>query len=447
MSFCNKISRRKWLVDSSLAAGAWISAARPVHSQPPRSANDAIRFACVGVEGMGKNNRTAAAKYGDVVALCDVDEQNLDKAAADHPNAVRSFDFRKMFEGHGKRFDAVVISTPDHAHTAIALMALRAGKHVYCEKGLCRYLYEARLLGQVARTSNLATQMGNQGTARNQMRRAIERIREGVIGQIREVHIWTNRPVWPCGADLVPKLGEKPPTTLHWDEFVGPAQMTPFSPDYHPFKWRAWWRFGNGALGDMGAHSMNAAFHACDLTNPVSIEAQHSGHNGISYPKSAFVRWEFAATPKRGPITLNWYDGGRKPDASLFGSVPIASGGCLLVGADGVLVNVGEYAEYNAKWQRIPGNGAEALDGPTELLPINNASDHFGEFVQAIRGNGACLSNFADVGVPFTETVLLGNLAILKGTKIQWDSKNFRAEGIAPDDPAIRPTYRAGYDL
>jgi predicted dehydrogenase len=435
-----RLSRRQWLATASLAAGSW--AASSSLAQPARAANERLRFACIGVGGRGRANLETASKFGDIVALCDVDDQILGQAAAAHPAARKEIDFRKLLENSQDNFDAVVISTPDHTHAVIALMALRNGHHVYCEKPLCRYLAEARILAEVARKSKLVTQLGNQSSANPKFRRAVECVREGMIGAIREVHVWSNVPQWPTGPGTKPAMGACPPT-FHWNEFVGPAELTDYSPDYCASKWHAWWRFGNGALGDQAAHSMNAAYHACELRNPVSVEAQHSGHDRISYPKSSFIRWNFAATPKRDPVTLFWYDGGRKPDASLFGSVPISAVGCLLRGDEGTMVSTSLFTET---WNRIPSQGEEELTRSAEYIPLA-ATEHFSEFVDAIRGNGVCMSNFPDVAGPFTETILLGNLALLHDGKLEWDAANLRPKNAKGLEADIRPTYRPGYTL
>ena len=441
MTTGQRLSRRDWLVGSSLMAATWVSPLRQSIAQPPRSANEVVRFACIGVQGMGQTNCQSAAKHGDVVALCDVDESNLDKAAALYPGARKFFDFRKALEGGTDRFDAVVISTPNHTHAAIALMAMRMGKHVYCEKPLSHYLFEARQIAQVARTAKVVTQLGNQATAIMTFRRAIERIRQGIIGSVREVHAWTNRPLWPTGAKLSRATGNPPPG-LHWDEWVGPAERTDYLVECHPFKWRGWWRFGNGSLGDMGAFILNVPFHALDLRNPATVDADHTGHDGISFPESATIRWQFPATPKRGPVTMFFYDGGRKPDPAILPN-PNPNGGCLLVGTEGMLLGNSDYGD---KWERIPGDGRESLNTPPDLLPISG-KDHFGDFVDAIRGAGACFSNFEDVAGPLTEMILVGNLALLKKGTVNWDAGNLRVIGAPELATAIRPTYRAGYEL
>lgn len=434
-------NRRRWLVSTAIAAGCW--AGPRVRAQPPRSANAELRLACIGVGGKGSSNLTSAAKAGRVVGLCDVDEHSLGKAAEKHPQAQQAFDYRKLLEEQAKAIDVVVISTPDHSHAAIALMAMRNGKHVYCEKPLCKYLSEARRLAETARAMQVVTQMGNQGSAHASLRTAVEQVRRGLIGDVREVHVWTNRPTWPTGPGTVPKLSGEAPKHLHWNEFVGPAEMTPYSSDYHPFKWRGWWHYGNGALGDMAAHGMNAAFHAFDLRNPATVQADHTGHDGISFPKSSTIRWRFPATPKRGEVSMFWYDGGRKPDAALFGGVTIGNGGCLLVGSQGSLLSNGD---YNDRWVRIPSSNGDVLAAPPELLACR-AADHFEEFVLAIRDGGACWSNFQDTAGPFMETVLLGNLALKSTKAVEWDSAKLSAVGQPELASSIQPVYRSGYDL
>jgi len=441
MNVTTRLSRRKWLVGAGLSAGCW--AAAPLLAQPSRSANEEMRFACIGVGGKGGANCAAVSQLGRIVALCDIDENTLGKAREKYPQAKTDFDFRRTLEDQAGNLDAVIVSTPDHVHTAIALMAMRLAKHVLGEKPLTRYLQEARLMADVAREKSVVTQMCNQGTAKVAVRRAIECIRSGIVGTIREFHVWSNRPVWPAGPDVYPKVTGAAPSNIHWNECVGSAAMTEYSPDYHPFKWRGWWHFGNGALGDMAAHMINAAFHACDLRNPASVEADHTGHNGISFPKSSTVRWEFAATQKRGPITMTWYDGGRKPDPQLVNSRNLRPSGCLLVGTSGVLLSEDD---YNERWSILPSGDNQTFSLSPELLPTRSV-DQIQEFVDAVRGQNSCMSNFSATAGPMTETILTGVLALRKTGKLLWDSANLRVTNAPELDEFIRPTYRAGYTL
>src|SRR4051794_11060463 len=237
-----------------------------------RGLAEKLNIALVGVGGRGADNLKALSGE-NIVTLCDVDEHRLGEAAKGHPQAKTYSDFRRMLAQVRDRIDAVVVTTPDHTHAVIAKAALDLGKHVYCEKPLTHSIHEARVLAETAARQKVATQMGNAGHSSEGMRRVVEAIRAGAIGPVREVHAWTNRPIWPQGVD-VPADHPPVPSTLKWDLWIGPAPERPYHPAYHPFKWRGWWDFGTGALGDMGCHIIDAAFWALDLRSPRSIDAE-----------------------------------------------------------------------------------------------------------------------------------------------------------------------------
>jgi predicted dehydrogenase len=243
-------NRRDFLRQTALAgvAGSMLGGGSPAFARP--GPNDRVRFACIGVGGKGDSDTNDAGKHGEIVALCDIDEKTLDKMAAKYPNAKKYFDYRKMLEEMGEKIDAVTVSTPDHTHAPAGAMAMRMGKHAFIQKPMSWSVEEARLLRRLAVEKNLATQMGNQGTASDGLRRGVEVIRSGVIGPIKEIHVWTNRPIWPQG---IPRPKDTPPVPshVHWNEFLGSAPERPYNPAYHPFMWRGWLDFGTGALGDM----------------------------------------------------------------------------------------------------------------------------------------------------------------------------------------------------
>jgi predicted dehydrogenase len=248
-----QLSRRDFLEAAALAGvGFWVSGT--ARAAQGRSANGQIRFACVGVGGKGRSDTADAARHGDVVALCDVDDATLAKSAALYPRARRFNDFRRMFDEMGKGIDAVTVSTPDHTHAVVSATAMQLGKHCFTQKPLTHSLYEARRLAEIARQRKLATQMGNQGTASAALRRAAALVRAGALGAVREVHVWTDRPSWPQGVERPERAAA--PKTLHWDLWLGPAAARPYGAGYHPFRWRGFWDFGTGALGDMACHNM-----------------------------------------------------------------------------------------------------------------------------------------------------------------------------------------------
>jgi predicted dehydrogenase len=277
-------TRRTFIATSSaVAAGYWVAPGRADDAKPATSANEEIRFACIGIGGKGQSDSADAGRSGKVVAVADVDSNQLRRAEKSFAGAKTYTDFRKMFAEMAGEFDAVTVSTPDHAHVIAAAEALNLSKHCFCQKPLTRAIAEARLLGDLARGKGVATQMGNQGTAADSLRRAAAFIKSGGLGAVKEVHVWTNRPVWPQGGG---RPAEAPvPTNLDWDSWIGPVAMRPYGAGYHPFAWRGFWDFGTGALGDMACHTFNMPFMALNLRDPASVQATTSGHNKETYPK------------------------------------------------------------------------------------------------------------------------------------------------------------------
>ena len=276
------VSRRSFLGTASASAFAFNFFPKSVFG-----ANERIAFAGIGVGGKGSGDIDQAGNLGDVVAICDIDLGHLDAKAQKFPKAKKYKDFRKMLEEMHTEIDAVTISTPDHTHAPAGLMAMSLGKHVYCQKPLTHSVYEARRMGQAARQYNVTTQMGNQGTASDGLRKGVEVIQSGAIGPVREVHVWTNRPVWPQAPSITARPPEAMavPNHVDWYLFLGPAPDRPYHNAYHPFKWRGWWDFGTGAIGDMSCHTANLAFMALKLGHPLSIEAlDHGPINQETFP-------------------------------------------------------------------------------------------------------------------------------------------------------------------
>jgi predicted dehydrogenase len=478
-------SRRQFLQTSAAASiGFW--AAGGVTSA--RKDGDKIRFAGIGVGGKGHSDILHAANYGEVVAICDIDETHLAGAARDLEKKGHKpkhyYDYRKMLDEMGKEIDAVTVSTPDHHHAPASIRAMKMGKHVYCQKPLTHTVYEARKMRETAKQMKVATQMGNQGTAHSGLRTAVEVIQAGVLGQVKEVHVWTNRPIWPQGPEAILKVGAarqvamaalfgksvKPeypavPKHVHWDEFLGPAPERPYDPIYHPFSWRGWWDYGTGALGDMACHTANMAFMALNLGYPTTIVCNKVHDlNPESCPTGATVTFEFPARGMMGPVKFTWYegiDGGRSkylPSASLFhGKKPVGSGS-LLVGEKGILYSPDD---YGAHFEFLGPNGndlqAEAKK-VAKRLPRNSKGDDDGqkaEWVEAIR-NGkpeTALSNF-DYAALLTETILLGNVAMRAPTdnkgqhlKLQWDGPNMTITNWSDGERYVKGEYRKGWEL
>jgi predicted dehydrogenase len=427
-------------------------------------------MASVGVNGKGSSDSQDAGSNGEMVAICDVDEKSLNKASEKWPKAKKFSDFRKMLDEMHGQIDAVTVSTPDHCHAAAAIMAMRLGKHTFCQKPLTHTIYEARLMGKVAAENKVATMMGNQGTAGDGLRKAAATIQAGALGTVKEVHVWTNRPIWPQGGAR-PK--EEPvPATLKWDLWLGPARVRPYGQGYHPFAWRGWWDFGTGALGDMACHTVNMPFMGLGLRDPVSVVAKTSGHNHDSYPSWSVIEFQYPATDKRAAVKLFWYDGGQRPADDVLTQVKELQkqkeeekkkeqakskgkgkgkkkparrdSGCLVVGDKGQLFSPDDY-----------GGQYYLLGGATQPeVTFVKSPGHFAEWLRAIRGGAPAKSNFTDYAGPLTETILLGNLAVWlapeaeqEGKKVAWDAKNLVATNAPEVANVIKMPYRTGYSL
>jgi len=442
-----KVSRRNFVKTSAAAGvGFWV-AGTALASDKPRSPNERIRFACIGIEGKGTEDSNDCARFGDVVAICDVDDDKLDKAIQSRFTQAKRFnDYREMLDKMGSSIDAVTVSTPDHNHAAAGLLYMRAGKHCFCQKPLTHTIYEAHLMGKVAREKGLATQMGNQGTAESSLRKSAALVRAGALGSVKEVHVWTNRPMWAQGQKRPKPAPGGPPKNLHWETWLGPAPERPFANGYHPFSWRGYWDFGTGALGDMACHTVNMPFMALDLFDPISVEAQSAPNNKEMYPNWSIIKFEFPANKTRGPLSLTWYDGGKLPRKEWFdehadqfaADSSKSQGGCLIIGDKGKLYAPGDYAE----------KGRILFAGASEpQVDWVHSPGHFNEWVEAIKGGPAARSNFADYGARLTQTILLGNLAVWAGTKVEWNAEEMKATNLPELDAIVRPRYRGNYTL
>ncbi len=472
------ISRRKFLYFSALAAGA-VALPGYAASKPRRlSPNDKLNIGVVGVSGKGSSDTNACAGE-NIIALCDVDEKVAAGPRAKYPNARFYKDFRKMLEKE-KSLDAVVVSTPDHLHATIAAMAIRMGKHVYCQKPLTQTIYEARLLRGLAREYKVATQMGNQGSAEDGLRRAVEVVQAGLIGNVRQVHVWTNRPIWPQGMQR-PAGQDSIPPTFDWDLWLGPAPWRPFKAEwpegqepepprkggrsrrgvYHPFNWRGWQDFGTGALGDMACHTANMPFRALKLGYPTEVEAECSAINMESYPKSSRIRFEFPARENLPALTFWWYDGGRKPVPELTADIKemldrVPDSGCLLLGDKGQLFSGQDYgARFSVKLkddkELIDAASHEAVKAIPQAIPRNafeGSGDlrHHLEWIAACKGVKPGYSDF-DIAAYLTEIILLGCVAVRVGRKLEWDGPKMVARNEPEAARFIRREPRKGWNL
>ncbi len=458
-----------------------------------KNLNSKLNIAAIGVMGKGQSDTDACAGE-NIVALCDVDTSRCAKQVEKYAPAKFYRDFRKMFDEMGKGIDAVTVSTPDHFHAIAASAAMRMGKHVFCQKPLTQTIYEARYLRKLAHETKVVTQMGNQGSASDGLRRAVETIQDGLIGQVHQVHVWTNRPIWPQGMDR-PQGQDPVPDSLNWDIWLGPAPFRPYKDKvYNPFVWRGWQDFGTGALGDMACHTTNLPFRALNLGYPNEIEAVPWGPmNRESYPIGSKIRFEFPArktsipaakpgmfhrhsTLSQDALTFWWYDGG-KPDPSakdghdlsnkpprelttdieaMLGEIPIA--GCLLIGDKGTIFSPDDYGEQffvklksDQKFLHYTKHPAMA-NYPERIVRNRYGKDghpsHPQEWLTAIKENKPeiCYSRF-DITAQLTEIMLLGCVSLRVGKKIEWDGPNMRAVNCPEAAPYIKRENRSGWVL
>lgn len=411
------------------------------------SPNEKLNIAGIGVGGQGRSDLNNM-NTENIVALCDTDWSYAAGTFKQYPNAKRYKDYRKMFDEQ-KDIDAVVVATPDHHHFFASMYAIMNGKHVYCEKPLTHSVWEARRLAIAAREKKVATQMGNQGQASEETRRLCEFVWDGAIGNVYEAHIWTDRPsnglfkeYWPQGVDR-PKDTPPVPESLDWDLWIGPAPSRPYHPIYHPFRWRGWWDFGTGALGDIGCHAFDPVFRALKLGHPLTVEASSSRVNEETFPVASMVTYHFPARGSMPPVKLVWYDGGLRPPRpeGLDDGVQMGTNGRLLIGDKGFILGNKIFPEKRRK----------EYQEPPKTIP--RSPGHYQEWIQACKGGKPAGSNFDWAG-PLTEVVLLGNIALrvqlreeLTYHKIEWDPEKLQIKNLPEANKFIRREYRDGWKI
>lgn len=434
-------TRRRFLRQTAAAALAFPFVSR----LPVLGANQKLNIAAIGAGGKGGVD-IGYCRSENVVALCDVDQNNAAGTFKLFPGAKQYKDFRVMLEKEGKQIDAVTISTPDHTHFHAAVMALQLRKHVYLQKPLTHTIWEARTLTKLARQAKVVTQMGNQGHSQVDSRRLVELIQGGVLGDVKEVHVWTDRPIWPQGMDR-PKAAAVP-AHLDWDLWLGPAPYRPFHEGCVPFNWRAYWDFGTGALGDMGCHNMDLAFFALGLRDPLAVEATCSGLNSETAPAWSIITYDFPKNGRKSPVKLTWYDGGKKPSPSLAKATQLPGNGYILIGTKDTLF----VPSYWGKGVFLSGAKMEDFPKIAERLPRlagadkdNDAAQHQ-EWINACKGEGKTLAHF-DYAGPMTEAVLLGNVALRAGKRIEWDAKHLKVTNDPDANQFIRTSYRKGWEV
>jgi hypothetical protein len=456
------LSRRQFLARTSAAGAAVL--AFPYVGQV-LGANDKINVACIGVGGKGDSDSNDAGRCGgNVVALCDVDENTLNKKAEKYPDAKKYRDYRKLFDEMGNDIDAVTVSTPDHHHGCASIRAMRMGKHVFCQKPLTQTVREARLMRELAVEKKLATQMGNHGSAENGLRRAVEIIQAGVIGKPLELHVWSNRPVWPQG--LVRPEGEDPvPANLDWDLWLGPAARRPFkSKVYHTFNWRGWYDFGTGALGDMACHTVNMPFRALKLGYPTSIECELASHIfPETFPKTSRIRFEFPEREGLPPLKFWWYDGNPtdalkpiRPDPSLTKEIVSLTGnlpgsGCLVVGEKGKIFSPDDYGArfyvlLKGEEEYVVGDKHDACKSVAQTIP--RSPGHMQEWFRMMKEGTPAYSNF-EIAAYLTEIILLGCIALRvgEGTRVDWDGPHMQSTNVPEAARFVIRNNRPGWQI
>jgi predicted dehydrogenase len=434
-----QINRRQFL-GSAAAAAAFTIVPRHVlggaRHVPP---SEKLNIASIGVGGQGGNDLQQVSTE-NIVALCDPDWGNHTAASfKKRPTAKKYKDFRKMLEAEEKNVDAVTVGTPDNIHAVAAMMAVKMGKHVYCEKPLCHDIYEVRRLTEEARRQGVATQMGTQLHATGEMKSFVEWVKSGVIGKIRRVDLWSGKN-W--GGGTRPTDTPPVPETLDWDLWLGPAPYRPYHPCYAPGNWRRWWDFGTGTLGDMGCHIIDPAWWALDLKYPTSVEAQPGPFSKETYPEYTRVTWEFPARGDLPPVTVTWCDGKNEPPRppELEEERKLPDQGGLYYGEKGTIL-----LPHGGNPRLIPESAMKGFKLPEQFLP--RGTDHYQEWIKSCKGGPKGLSNF-DYAGPLAEAILLGNIAALAGgRKLEWDGPGMKVANMPEANDWLRRPYRTGWTL
>ncbi|MGD8499840.1 MAG: Gfo/Idh/MocA family oxidoreductase [Phycisphaerales bacterium] len=467
-----RISRRDFITSTVAATTAFTIVPRYVLGRSGRTPpSEKVNVAIIGTGGQGIQNVRALLGHSDVqvMAICDVNEQSDysrfyyggtagrkpaleliekhyagQKSTAKYKGCACYIDFRKMLEKE-KTIDAVLVATPDHIHAIATMAAIKSGKHVYCEKPLTHSVHEARKIAEAAREAGVATQMGNQGHSGEGIRLTVEWIRDGAIGDVREVHSWSHTGGdWAGSRTARPEETPAVPSGFDWDLWLGPAPHRPYHPAYAPYNWRGWWDFGTGAIGDMACHNMDPAFWALDLGHPISVEASSSGINPESTPLASMIHYQFPTRKDMPPVKATWYGGGLmppRPDELEPGRELTGGGnGILFVGDKGKIMCPG----WGGSPRIIPEAKMKAYKLPPKTIP--RSKGHHRDWINACKGGKPASSNF-DYAGRMTEVILLGNVALRTGKKLSWDGPNMKATNAPEADKFIRPEYHNEWTL
>jgi predicted dehydrogenase len=479
-STLSRSTRRQFIKYGSMAAGCMVlTGPYPVRGQ---NLNSKLNMAQIGCGGKGIQDFLSCASAGvNVMALCDVHAPSADKMKRFlherlATEAAVYKDYRELLDKE-KSIDAVDIATPDHMHAVIAAAAIKMGRHVFCQKPLTHDVFEARALRDLARQHKVATQMGNQGSASDSLRRAVEVMHAGIIGPVRQAYVWTNRPIWPQGLDRRP--GSDPvPEGLDWDLWLGTAPERPFLdlwPEgvrtgfaqnvYQPRSWRGWQDFGTGALGDMACHTVNWPFRSLKLGYPTEIEASSSGMNTEMYPASSNIRFEFPAREGMPAVTLHWADGGNKPPMEITADAEalmgkISNSGCIMAGENGVIFSPDDGDQDLSAYIKLKGDkemtgldnhpAAKAIPPSLPRNAFKGSPDErqHREWLQACKDgkHDAAYSNF-DIAAYLTEIILLGCVALRAGKKLEWDGPGMKATNAPETARLVKREYRKGWAI
>lgn len=429
-----RVTRRGFLQAASAGAAACMFVPSSAFG-----ANERVNVACIGVTNQGEYDLRETYNTGlaNIVALCDVDETRLNKAAKGHPSSRKFDDYRKMWDAMEKEIDAVVIAIPDHHHAFATMAALLRGKHVYCEKPLTHDPHECRIVIETAARAKVTTQMGTQIHAGNNYRRVVELVQAGAIGPIERVHVWVGGAYAPTSR---PSSTPPVPEGLNWDMWIGPAPQRAYDPGLHPFLWRGWWNYGTGMLGDMACHHIDLSHWALGLTHPNTIEAEGPQPNAEAAPPWLKVHFRYPARGEQPPVHLTWYHGDRRPEEFAEGKLPKWGNGTLFVGKKGMLI-----ADYD-KHVLLPKEDFKDFVPPPRTIP--NSPGHHKEYLLGCQTGSPTLCNFGYSG-PLAETVLMGNVAFRSGQKLEWDEESKKLRNIS--DPQIAKyfsrDYRTGWSL
>jgi len=468
MSKRKYLSRRQFIAKSTTLATVSIVPRYVLGGQRHIPPSNRLNVAVIGTGGQGITNMKNLLQHSDVkiTAICDVaqfwDNSNLYyrhnggrgpamKAVEEHYQQTGSegyhgckvyVDFRLMLEKSGKDIDAVVVATPNHTHAVASMAAIRDGKGVYCEKPLTYSVYEARRIAQAARKAKVATQLGNQGHSSDDIRRAVEWVRDGAIGKIRHVQAW-------AGENRIPEFTELPketppvPEGLNWDLWLGPAPERPYHPAYTPLLWHYWWDFGGGKLGNFGCHTLDTAVWALNLEHPTLVEASSTQLSRETTPIASMCHYKFLARSGKPSVDLFWYDGGIRPPRpdclEPERNLP-RDGGSLLIGDGGAILS----GVWSASPRIIPERKMQDYEQPKPTIPRSRG--HHRDWIDACKGGPPASSNF-EYGAHLTEIVLLGVVALRTGTTLHWDGPNMKVTNAPQLEPVIRGHYRKGWEI